>query len=305
MKHVVEEADLTDEPRLDALACRVFDHLPTRSSARKALKREDLLLDGEPARSAWYPRVGQVLTLDLPADRHPPNTLKPQVVFEDEHLAVVVKPAGVLTNGNRHRTLERALPNVLATIGGYPPRPVHRLDFETAGLVVVARTPEASAGMGAAFQERRVQKTYRAIAVGLLEGEGRIEAELDGREAVTAWRALEPIRSLHVTWCTELEVRPTTGRMHQIRRHFSGLGHALLGDARYPTGKVFKNNGLFLAAVGLAFDHPVTGAPIRAAIDPPRKFTSFRAREERRWARWHEDGQRARVRGEVDVVDDR
>jgi 23S rRNA pseudouridine1911/1915/1917 synthase len=136
---------------------------------------------------------------------------------------------------------------------------VHRLDFETTGLVVVARTEQALVELSRAFQERRVHKTYRALVAGRLEQGGRIEEPLDGREAISEVEVLGHTRSLKIGWSTSVRLHPVTGRMHQLRRHLSGIGHAVLGDRRYPSGPVLRKHGLFLASVAVQLPHPVHG----------------------------------------------
>jgi len=284
----------TEGLRVDRWAAEHFVRLPSRAAARKAAKRGDLQLNGAPVESSRFVRVGDVVTLALDDVVLPPNRLTPEVVFADEHLAVVVKPPGLLTNGARLRTLERALPNVLRR-SSLPdalaaPRPVHRLDYETTGLVVVARTEGAMVALGRAFQQREVHKTYRALVAGRLEEDRVIEVPLDGRDARSEVVVLGHTRSLKVDWSTELTLHPVTGRMHQLRRHLSGIGHAILGDRRYPSGSVLRKHGLFLAAVGLSLRHPTTGEPLALTMPVPPKFGVFQARERRRWARHHGDG---------------
>lgn len=286
---VVEEAG----PRLDAWAAAAFVNLPSRSAARKVAKRGELLLNGEVVETSRFVKPGDVVTLTFPKRPPPPCTLRPLLAHRDEHCAVVVKPAGLLVNGNRHRTLEHSLLNVLPPPDrpdALPmPRPVHRLDYETMGLVAVARTGPAIVALGHAFERREVAKRYAAIVVGHLEGEGTIDTPLDGRAAVSKWRALRPFRSLKPGWCTEVELVPVTGRMHQLRRHMLELGHPILGDMKYVDDPrlVYRHKGLFLAATSLDFPHPVEAGRVHAEVAPPAKFRSFRVREERRWVRWH------------------
>jgi 23S rRNA-/tRNA-specific pseudouridylate synthase len=285
-------AEVEPRERVDAWASRHFARLPTRGSARRACKRGELLLNGAPVESSRFVKVGDTVALK-PGVVHPTCDLQPDVAIADAHAALVVKPAGILVNGNRHRTLEHALPNVLPPTDVedalFAPRPVHRLDFETMGLVAVARSRRALSALSTAFEERRVHKRYEAIVVGRLEGEGTIGLELDGRPAVSRYWSVRPFRSLKTDWCTRVRLEPVTGRTHQLRRHLQHLGHSILGDKRYPTdGLVFRGNGLFLAAVELDVPHPVdSGARMAAQIDVPHKFVAFEKREERRWARWH------------------
>lgn len=281
-----------DDPpreRLDAYALSVFDELGSRAQARKLIKKGALRVVGLPeTRSALWVRAGWILELDPPRKLPGPDfRVDLDILYTDPHLAIVDKPPGLVTSGNRHRTLARALPHVL------PPSeasdalpicvPVHRLDARTQGLVVVARSARAQVALGQAFQERRVQKRYEALVTGRLEGEGRIELPLEQRPAATRWQATHHARSLHVDWVTQVSCWPETGRNHQIRRHLARIGHPVLGDAHYTTGTVLTGNGLFLAAVALTLPHPVTGEPVHVARDSPYKFQSYLAREQRRW----------------------
>ncbi len=278
--------------RIDRWASRHFARLPTRGSARKACKRGELLLNGQEVESSRFVKEGDEVSLK-PGVVHPTCDLEPEVAVSDAHGALVVKPAGILVNGNRHRTLEHGLPNVLPPSGIedalFAPRPVHRLDFETTGLVAVARSMRALSAWSQAFEERRVRKRYEAVVVGRLEGEGTIELALDGRNAVSRYWSVRPFRSLKTDWCTRVVLEPVTGRTHQLRRHLQHIGHSILGDKRYPTGGlVFRGNGLFLAATELDLPHPIAADQrMAASIDVPHKFVSFERREERRWARWH------------------
>jgi len=292
---VVEGAVVDQEGlRVDRWAAEHLERLPSRAAARKAAKRGELLLNGEPVESSRFVHTGDRVELLASERVHPPNRLRPEVRWVDDHLAVVVKPPGVLTNGAAHRTLERGLPNVLprsSRVDALPaPRPVHRLDFETTGLVVVARTASALVQLSRAFQQRDVHKTYRALVAGRLEGTHVVDEALDGRPARSELHALEHVRSLKIGWSTVVRAHPISGRRHQLRRHLHGLGHPVLGDRRYVSGPVLRKHGLFLASVRVDLPHPVTDARVVVQMDPPAKFATFIARERRRWARWHGEG---------------
>lgn len=290
----VDSEDLEEGAvRVDRWACEHFLRLPSRKAARKACKRGDLRLNDEPVESSRFVQPGDTVTLRAEDVERPPNELVPEVVHADDHFAIVIKPAGVLTNGARYRTLERGLPNAMKRSPEVDalaaPRPVHRLDYETWGLVAVARTQRSLVALGHAFEERRVHKTYRAVVAGRLEGEGVVDTPLDGRPAVSRYRVVGHTRSLKVGWITEVELHPETGRTHQLRRHLHELGHPILGDARYVDGPVLRKRGLFLAAVGLALDHPTTGEPLSFRVDPPHKFPTFLAHQVVRWNKFHPD----------------
>ncbi len=291
LESVVVPAD-APRVRLDRAATTWLDAFPTRASARKAALRGELALDGEVSEPArWVTPGSRISWLEPPAHRVPVLRVSVPVVFEDDHLAVVGKPGGLATSGALPRTLERALPHNL-TPSAAPdrlvrPRPVHRLDAPTAGLVVVAKTRSAHAHLGWQFQRRQIEKRYRAVVVGLLEGKGIIEADIEGRAARTRYVAREAGRSLHGGWITRVDVYPETGRTHQIRRHLASLGTPVLGDARYGReGLILRRKGLFLFAVALRLRHPQDERVIHVRRPEPPKVTALFAREARRWETW-------------------
>ena len=284
------------EVRVDRLATETFSlWLPSRSRARKACKAGRLRLDGAPVESSRFPRPGQILTLHAdPREAPHPLRRRARVVHHDPELLIAEKPAGLLTTGPRPDSLERALVGVLPPSPRPDalawPRPVHRLDRPTGGLVICARTASAQVWLGRAFQERRVHKRYRALVVGALAGPRRVDEPLDGRPARTRVVPVAWTRSLHVGICTTVDLFPETGRTHQLRRHCAALGHPILGDARYtPPGRVLRHNGIFLWALEIALAAP-DGRRIEAHLDEPHKLRAWRARDVRRWIGAYPEG---------------
>ena len=271
-----------------------FPSIPSRKAAAKALKRGEVRLDGRPARSGDWVRPSQTLELLEPRPRHPakPFRLPVEVVFEDDHLAVVVKPPGIEVGGNKFRTLENALPCSLAP-SPLPdaldwPCPVHRLDYSTSGLVAVAKTASARIALGRLFERREVFKRYRAVAMGRIDGPGEIDRPVGEQPAHTRYAPIQDVPSLQSGHLTLLDLFPSTGRTHQLRVHLAGIGHPIVGDRKYgEPGHVLRGKGLFLAAVELRFAHPATGGPIEVAIPDPRKFNSLLRREEERWGKFN------------------
>ena len=289
--HVVPAS--SERERVVAYAARVFDVLASRSQARKALKAGHLLRNGEQCSTAWFVSEGDELVLTLSdAPRLPMLKMDLDVVYEDKWLAVVRKPAGIHVRGNRARTVHRALRynlGISEELDALPDLdPVHRLDYRTSGLLLVARTASARRDLCRLFETRQIHKRYRAVLVGRLEGEGEVKTPLDGREAHTGWRAVSHTRSLHVGWLTAIDLFPYTGRTHQLRRHMTELGHPVLGDDLHHNGQIFRGGGLFLTAVEQGFVHPVTGKQLNPQIPPPSKFQALTLREQRRWERWNE-----------------
>ena len=281
--------------RLDAYCAASFDVFQSRNQARKAIKERRILVNGEHARTDWFPQAGWIIEAKVPANAVLPILkLDLEVVFQDPHLVIVFKPPGIMTRGNTRRTVHRALRHnidISPLDDALPmPDPCHRLDYKTAGLLICARTVEARLAVLAMFSERRIRKGYRALVTGRVEGTGTIDTPLDGKEALTHWTAVEHTRSLHVDWFTTVDLQPVTGRTHQLRRHMAGIGHPILGDDVYTRHeKLLRRQGLFLASLHLSFGHPITGEPIAVSAAEPKKFGVLRARESRRWAAHHPD----------------
>ena len=276
----------------------------SRTQAARLVAAKAVTVNGRPARASRVLTRGERVAVRFPEDQ-PPRTLKPAaiplvVVYEDEHLAVIDKPAGLVVHpapGHWDDTLVNALVARGTTLaGGAEGRPgvVHRLDRDTSGLMVVAKTDLAHRRLGAAIAARRVRRTYAALAWGHLDASPTvIEAPLarhptdrkrmavtsDGRPARTdAW----VVGRFSVAELLRLELH--TGRTHQIRVHLEHIGHPVVGDPTYAGGGSRRISGAArkeaealervtprqaLHAAGLAFRHPVTGAAMDLRAEWP------------------------------------
>jgi tRNA pseudouridine32 synthase/23S rRNA pseudouridine746 synthase len=200
------------------------------------------------------------------------------VLFSDPWLLAVDKPTGLLSQPGLGP--EQADAVVGRLVGRWGPlQLVHRLDRDTSGLLLLARDAASHRTLSRAFAERRVEKIYLADVLGNPGAAGRIERPLRrasrqppryrvdpaGRPSRTDWRLLEP----HAGW-SRVELRPVTGRSHQLRVHMAWLGHPLLGDPLYGNA---RSRGLasrlLLHAAGLAFDHPIRGTRIELRSQAP------------------------------------
>ena len=282
----------------------------SRSKIERLIDDGLVLVDGSQIVSRHLVRAGEKITVTIPVPT-PTNlvgeNLAIEIVYEDEHLAVVNKPAGMVTHpaaGNQTGTLVNALLHrfgALAESGGMNrPGIVHRLDKNTSGLLVVAKTEAAFSGLQKAIQSRKVTRTYWAIICGhMKEFEGTIDLPIgrsrrdrkkmivtdsNSREAQTHYRVIERYRSYD-----RLEITLGSGRTHQIRVHFAHLGHPVLGDPEYG-GRDSWHRGLStpdrllakkllgalprqaLHAVRLEFEHPVTGKKMRFEGELPEEL---------------------------------
>jgi 23S rRNA pseudouridine1911/1915/1917 synthase len=276
----------------------------SRTQAARLVADKAVTVNGKPARASRLLTRGERVGVRYPEDQ-PPRTLKPAaiplvVIYEDEHLAVIDKPAGLVVHpapGHWDDTLVNALVARGTTLaGGAEGRPgvVHRLDRDTSGLMVVAKTDLAHRRLGAAIAARRVRRTYAALAWGHLDGSPTvIEAPLarhpTDRKRMTVTPGGRPART-HV-WVVGrfgivdlLRLELHTGRTHQIRVHLEHVGHPVVGDPTYAGGGSRRVSGparreaealervtprQALHAAGLAFRHPSTGVPMEFRAEWP------------------------------------
>lgn len=284
------------------------DRFPTIASAKKSVRRGEVRVSGEVRRPDYRPAPGEPIAVvqrtaasvkmnleDLPA-----NLPRLRVAYEDAHAAIVVKPEGIPTVGNAERgngwTAERMLPYFLTPTTGVDgalarPRPAHRLDAATGGLLVVAKTRRALASLCLAFENRTPRKRYRALLCGdagtnaadAVGGDdenasspGNVSAShpgasvitlpLSGQSCETHWRPVAVVPSERYGALTLVDMWPKTGRTHQLRRHASeALRRPIVGDARYTKGEtkggLDDSQGLFLWAVELTL--PARAMPWR------------------------------------------
>ena len=274
-----ERVFVCDKPgeRLDRfLADRCADLSRTR--IKRSIADGEVTVEGRVSNAGFRLKSGQSVTIRTP-DPVPshalPQRIPIDVVYEDDHLMVVDKPAGMPAHpgvGHPDSTLLNAVlgirPEIASVGGALRPGLVHRLDKDTSGLMMIAKTDDAHRSLAAQLKDRTVDKGYLALVVGSPEpAEAIIEAPIgrdpndrkkmaiieDGREAVTLYHTIGRLRG-----CTYVEVRPKTGRTHQIRVHFASIGHPVLGDSMYgfPDPRLARQ---FLHAASLEFEHPATG----------------------------------------------
>ncbi len=250
----------------------------SRARLQRLIREGWVTLNGGQAKASAVVRRGDRVRVRIPPPR--PLDLEPErmplsIVHDDANLVVVDKPAGLTVHpapGHASGTLVNGLlalyPNLPGIGGRQRPGIVHRLDKDTSGLMVVAKTDEAHLSLSEQLQERRVRKGYTALVGGVVaDEEGIIDAPVDrdpqhrkrmaivdgGRASQTRYRVTRQFEG-----CTLVEVFPVTGRTHQIRVHFASLGHPLAGDTLYG-GRGDLLGRQFLHAHLLGFEHPLTG----------------------------------------------
>jgi 23S rRNA pseudouridine1911/1915/1917 synthase len=186
-----------------------------------------------------------------------------EVLYEDDHLLTVVKPAGVLTAPTPEG--DRATLWTYLSESRSPLYVVHRLDLQTSGVLVFAKSKLANQRLSEVFRRHDLRRCYDVFVVGQYpRDEETIRAPIDGKDAVTHLRVASRAARF-----TRLEATLETGRTHQIRRHLASRNHPVLGDPRYGTKVAFEPPRMALHARLLEFEHPVTGAVVRTEIPLP------------------------------------
>ena len=276
-----------DGERLDICAARVCT---SRAQAARLIKEGRVTVNGAVQTKAGFElRAGDQVAVDLPPVKETAlvaQDIPIEILYEDEYLAVVNKPAGLVVHpgaGNPDGTLVNALMARLSSLSGIGgelrPGIVHRLDKDTSGLILIAKNDETHQALSAQLAGREMEKHYHAVVEGRMrEDSGRIEAPIgrsakdrkkmairpDGRYALTEWKVLQR----DFRHGTLLDVHILTGRTHQIRVHMASIRHPVMGDPIY--GHPNNAPRLMLHAYSLQFTHPGTGE--RMTLTAPCPF---------------------------------
>jgi 23S rRNA pseudouridine1911/1915/1917 synthase len=269
---------LSDRARLQDYGVGIFVSAATKSALKKAIKKGFVQVNGAAATTATFLQGGENITLTIPAETTPRRVfdLPLEVLYEDEHLAVIEKPPGVQVTGNRFRTIVNALPQNLrwSTMpDAVKPHPTHRLDFGTTGVLLIGKTSTCTRALNQLFKEKRVEKTYYAITIGKMEAQGEITAPVDERPSESRYEVRASVPSSRFGQLNLVKLYPKTGRRHQLRKHLSGIGHPILGDPDYGMeGLILRGKGMYLHAYSLRLVHPVTEEEVIFESPLPNKF---------------------------------
>lgn len=286
---------MTDENniRIDSYLARKCDNL-SRAYISSLIQEGKVLYNGKPCKPSEKIIPGSLIEMDIPEPEESkaiPQDIDLDVVFEDEWLAIINKPQGMVVHpaaGHKNGTLVNALlyrfKGGLSDINGViRPGIVHRIDKDTSGLLLIVKQNSIHQEIAELIQKHEIKRTYRAIVVGILEEEcGTIDAAIgrssenrlknavdkEGKRAVTHFKVLKRFKNM-----TYVEIDLETGRTHQIRVHFSYIHHPVLGDALYGgIRKGYLLKGQMLHAFRLEFIHPVTKKTISIEAPIPDYF---------------------------------
>lgn len=281
--------DLKKEMPIHIYCAKAFSILGSKTAVKKAIEKRQLQLNGKPAQLNQQIKNGDQLTL-LPATRKKTKKVNVDlpILFEDDHLIIVHKPAGIAVNGNRNTTVENALAdkNKNNPLPDALPQPVaaHRIDLPTIGIVLLAKTKSALIHLGKAFQNNKIKKEYVAIVHGKPPLKGKINHLIQGKKAETEFEVVETVPSKIFKHLSLVKLFPITGRTHQLRIHMQKEDYLIVGDKMYAERqKTILGKGLLLCARGITFKHPKTQKNINLQIDIPPKFLKILKREKERF----------------------
>ncbi|HEY9185477.1 MAG TPA: RluA family pseudouridine synthase [Salegentibacter sp.] len=262
--------------RLQEYAVSIFQAAPTKSSIKKAIKRGEIKIDGKASNTGDWITEGQKIELFKQEAPRKVFSLKLEVLLEDDHIAVVDKPAGYPTSGNYFKTITNALPFNLK-LSKIPtalpaPQPAHRLDNPTSGILLVAKTGDSLRKLHRDFKEKKIQKIYTAILEGKFPEKKNLQFKIEGKESQTEISLIKGFQ-IKGNDFSIVSAIPKTGRTHQIRIHLAKAGYPIVGDKIYGKGNSPGNiKGLFLTATNLKFQHPATLEWMNIAVAPPKRF---------------------------------
>lgn len=269
----------------------------TRSRIQKLIESGFVTINGQKVKPATKIKAGMKITIFIPPEEEldlTPEEVPFEILYEDEDIAVIFKPAGVVVHpapGHKTGTLVHGLLARLKNLSGIGgklrPGIVHRLDKDTSGLMLVAKNDFAHQALVSAFQRREIKKEYLALLYGILRPlQGRIEKPIGrhpvhrqkmailsgGKEAVTEYEVIKYFKK-----ATLVLAKPITGRTHQLRVHFSHLGHPILGDPTYGGLKTDlpRPERLMLHARKITFIHPRSQIPLTFEKEPPSDFQNY------------------------------
>ena len=292
---MILEASMDGE-RLDAFLSRSAEGL-SRSAAQKLIADGNVRLNGSPARKNDRLRVGDSVELTIPEPREvdiAPKQMPLDIVYEDEDVAVINKPKGLVVHpaaGHQDDTLVNgllyAMGDSLSGINGeLRPGIVHRIDKDTSGLLAIAKNDLAHTVLASQLKDHSMARTYEAVVCGSFkEDRGTVDAPIgrhptdrkkmcvtqrNSKPAVTHWEVVERFRGY-----THIRCRLETGRTHQIRVHMAYIGHPILGDTVYGHKKPeLGQDSQCLHAGALCFRHPRDGRPVMVFAPLPDYFQS-------------------------------
>lgn len=264
--------------RLQEYGVGLFIEALTKSALKKTIKKKFITVNDVIATSATLINGGECISLSIPKEVRPNKKLvfPLKVLFEDDHLAMIHKPAGILVSGNSFKTIANALAQNIQQSNlpdATKPQPVHRLDYATTGVLLVGKTSSSIRALNRMFEDKKVEKTYYAVTIGEMNDRGKITSEIDGKKSQSNYKVFESVSSKRFGKLNLVQLKPQTGRRHQLRKHLYSIDNPILGDKEYGIENLILNGkGLYLHAYSLNFIHPFTNKQVYLKDEFPQRF---------------------------------
>lgn len=282
--------------RLDAAISQKFQNRISRTKAQEMIKSGEITIESQPTKANLKLKGGETIEIKFPEQEKEITVTATQldfpILFEDDEMIVINKPSGLVVHPGAGRESHTVVSAILSHTSlspiGAPVRPgvVQRLDKETSGIMVLAKTSRAHKALVESFSSHKLDKEYLAIIQGhIVNKKGRIEVAIDrdrihrkrmkattpekGRMAISSFEVIEYLKSTSF-----VKVAIETGRTHQIRVHMAFTGHPLIGDTMYGARKLPQNKQHFLHSYRLVINHPVSGKEMEFKAKVPEKFKS-------------------------------
>ena len=289
-------SDSGQDQRVDIYLSQKYPHL-SRSYIQKLVKEHRVTINSQSVKTSYRLKTGDAVEIEIVVPQQDPilpEKIPLKCLFEDEHILVIEKPSGLVVHpgaGTTKHTLVNGLlfycPSLRGVGNDERPGIVHRLDKETSGAMVVAKTQLAYEELQRQFKAREVEKLYLGLVWGRMpEKTGQITWDIGRhwkqRQRISIKTKKPKAAETHFTVRQEwgefslLEIRPLTGRTHQIRVHFAASGHPVVGDTRYGRKKTkLQISRMFLHAVRLAFVHPGSKERVEFSSPLPQELSEF------------------------------
>lgn len=273
---------LENRVRLSDYAPGIFNSIYSKKGIKKAIKKGLVTINGEIGYTADYINGGEQIELHQPKipTKRPSITIPLQIIYEDDYLAIINKPAGILVSGNKKYTIQNGLSNSLKKSKQKDaliyPEPIHRLDYPTSGALLIGKTTRAVILLNKMFEQQQIKKKYLAITIGKQKEKGSIEFPINEKPSKSDFKIIKSIPSRKYDFLNLVELIPHTGRTHQLRIHMSSIENPILGDLKYgEEGLISMGNGLYLQSSYLNFIHPFKNCEVEITIPFPKKFNKI------------------------------
>lgn len=244
------------------------------------IKKNLFQVNGQIGRTATFVSTDDEIALDI-STLHRSHSKTPklslEVLYEDDYLAVINKPAGILVSGNKFVTVANALSQNLSysnQIDACRPYPIHRLDYGTTGTLLVGKTTKSIRTLSQLFADKLILKEYYAITIDEMQQlSGIIETQEELKVLSSNFEVIDTVKSHRFNMLNLLKLQPTTGKRHQLRKHMAHIGNPILGDQDYgKKGLILNGKGMYLHAFSIRLTHPITEEELNICAPIPKKF---------------------------------